>query len=251
MPDQQLTWIQRNGERLADVAARHPDAPVPACPGWDVTDLVSHTGWVHRWMRYMICLPEGERPTRETSIAAGLPKLESAQHPEGNLVAWFSDGIDELVEAFATTPSTKTIRSVFGVHAPSLLIRRMVHETAIHRRDAEEAAGELTSFDPSLAADGVDELLQLWVPLRFAYDQFGVSAQTLELRPSDNEDPWTITVEPQTTTWSRSHADDPDVVARGTLNDLYLFVWNRLRVNQLDVSGNHDLLVRWQAAATV
>lgn len=42
-------------------------------------------------------------------------------------------------------------------------IRRMAHETAVHRVDAAQAVGERWRVDPELAADGVAEALELWL----------------------------------------------------------------------------------------
>lgn len=74
---------------MAVVGAASLAASVLTCPGWDVADLLSHTGWVHRRMCYLAGLPEGERATREGSMAAGLPKVGSAQRPDTDLVPWF------------------------------------------------------------------------------------------------------------------------------------------------------------------
>ncbi len=38
-------------------------------------------------------------------------------------------------------------------------LRRIAHETAIHRRDMESAAREPTPVDDELAVDGIDEAL--------------------------------------------------------------------------------------------
>jgi uncharacterized protein (TIGR03083 family) len=43
-------------------------------------------------------------------------------------------------------------------------IRRMAHETLVHRVDAEQAHGYESSVDPELAVDGVAELLEVLVP---------------------------------------------------------------------------------------
>lgn len=250
-PDEHLHWIRIDADRMADASTRSSAAPVPACPGWDVGDLLSHTGWVHRLMRYMVCLPEGERPSRETMMAAGLPKVGSAQHPGGDLVAWFRDGVDQLLAAFTETPPTKTITSLFGTHTSSLLIRRMAHETAIHRWDVEDALGPPNGFDRALAIDGIDELLEIWVPMTFKYGDFGTTSRTIELRVSDGDDAWAITVGAESTVWHRGDGEGAEVTARGRSSDLYLFAWNRRSADPLEVVGDRDLLARWQAAATV
>ncbi|HEU0237988.1 MAG TPA: maleylpyruvate isomerase N-terminal domain-containing protein, partial [Micromonosporaceae bacterium] len=42
--------LRRGGVALREAAAKAgPDAPVPTCPAWDVTKLVTHQGMVHRW----------------------------------------------------------------------------------------------------------------------------------------------------------------------------------------------------------
>ena len=48
--DGYIAEIVREGERFAAVAdAGTLDAPIAACPGWDVRELVTHVGMVHLW----------------------------------------------------------------------------------------------------------------------------------------------------------------------------------------------------------
>ena len=45
-----IAALRAEGPLLARAAERAgPDAPVPACPGWRMRDLVRHVGNVHRW----------------------------------------------------------------------------------------------------------------------------------------------------------------------------------------------------------
>ncbi len=45
-----LEILEHEGRSLADAAEQAgPDAPIPACPDWQVRDLLRHTGVVHRW----------------------------------------------------------------------------------------------------------------------------------------------------------------------------------------------------------
>jgi uncharacterized protein (TIGR03083 family) len=251
-PEEHLTWTRVEADRMTDLDGGALTTPVPACPGWDVADLLSHTGWVHRYWRYVVRLPEGERPGRETSMAAGLPKAGSPQHPDGDLVAWFRDGVDQLLQTLCETPPAKAITSGFGTHAPSFYCRRVAQETAIHRWDLQDALGGTPAgFDPALAADGIDELLELWVPVTFKYDTFAGAGALIGLSPVDGGDGWTISVGADSTTWRRELDPGAAVTIRGTTSDLYLFVWNRLGPVRLEVHGDDDLLRRWQAAAVV
>jgi uncharacterized protein (TIGR03083 family) len=246
-----LSVLRAEADRMASLPVEGSTARVPACPDWDVTDLVSHTGWVHRWMTYMVRLPEGQRPNRETSEAAGLPRAGSAQHPDGDLMTWFRAGAAELVHVLETTPPTKRMNSLFGEHQPAFITRRQAHETSVHRWDAETALGlPAGGFGPGVAADGIDEVLQLWVPLTFDYAAFARATQ-IQLLATDSDDSWVIAIEDRTTHWRRGHDAASAVTARGALDDLYLFVWNRRPVDGLDVSGDGDLLARWQDAASV
>lgn len=246
-----LSVLRAEADRIARLPVDGFDARVPACPDWDVTDLVCHTGWVHRWMTYMVCLPEGERPSRETSIAAGLPRVGSVQRPDDDVMGWFRAGAAELVHVLERTPPTKRMSSLFGEHPPALIARRQAHETSVHRWDAETAlhlpAG---GFGPGVAADGIDELLELWLPISFDYAAFPGPAQ-IQLEAADGDDGWVVIVEDRSTSWRRGHDASSAVTARGALDDLYLFVWNRRLVDDLDVTGDGELLARWQRAASV
>ena len=45
--------LRGEATRFADAVERGPlDAPVVACPGWDVRRLAEHLGAIHRWARY-------------------------------------------------------------------------------------------------------------------------------------------------------------------------------------------------------
>ena len=91
----------------------------------------------------------------------------------------------------------------------------------------------------------------VFVPRTFKHAEFAGTGQTIHLHPTDWDDGWLITVNPETTDRRRGHDEGADVTARGGLSDLYLLVWNRHSADQLDVLGDKDLLRRWQAAAIV
>ena len=77
-------------------------------------------------------------------------------------------------------PSDKAVFTLAGVQPASWWIRRMAHETAIHWL-AERAAGlgpdggPPAGFLPELAADGVEEVLDVMFPRRFDYSGFGAT----------------------------------------------------------------------------
>ena len=98
-------------------------------------------------------MADGEKQTEAGLVAAGVPAEggTALQRPDGNLVAWFQQGVEELLQAYEETPPTKMVNTVYGVRtSPLLLIRRMAHELAIHRWDAEQAHRTPAGFAAAL-----------------------------------------------------------------------------------------------------
>jgi uncharacterized protein (TIGR03083 family) len=155
-----------------------------------------------------------------------------------------------MLDALRTTPPDKPVFTLAGVQPASWWLRRIAHETAIHRWDLQDALGEAEGFSPELARDGVDELLDVMAPRRFDYAGFGGTGQTLHLHGTDGDGEWVVTVGPDSLTWTHGHVK-ADVAARGPLADLFLFVWSRLEPEKLDVLGDASLLRRFQEAANV
>ena len=134
---------------------------------------------------------------------------------------------------------------MLGSRTASFVRRRVVHETAIHRWDAQNAAGHADSFELAVAADGIDEMMELWIPYAFKLEQFEGKGQTIQLEGIDGGASWLITVQADRIEWRRSH-NGADVTARGRLGDLYLLVWNRFDAAELEVTGDVEMLRRWQ-----
>jgi uncharacterized protein (TIGR03083 family) len=120
--------------------------------------------------------------------------------------------------------------------------RRQAHETAIHRFDAENAAGIASEFDPTFAADGIDELLAAFAPRA---NEFPVeSTKAMAVHATDTDDRWHVTMGPEGITTLRG--DGPaDVTLTGDAGDLYLAVWNRGDDSNVMVTGDRELFETW------
>ena len=94
---------------------------------------MAHLSWVHRWVTYVVGLPEGQKPARDA-----VPQWSEG---DGDVRAWYGWGFDALLEALRSVPPDKPVFTLAGVQPASWWIRRIAHETAIHRWDAEQAAG--------------------------------------------------------------------------------------------------------------
>ncbi|MEZ5251715.1 MAG: maleylpyruvate isomerase family mycothiol-dependent enzyme [Ilumatobacteraceae bacterium] len=147
-----LTAIARDGEAFASVCADADlAAPVAACPGWTIADLVYHLGEVHHFWRTVV----GE--ARDTWEGYEQP----ARPADGELIGWYRDGLAELVTVLAAADPAQPNWTWSTDKTAGFVQRRMAQETAIHRWDAEQAAGLDTGVEPHLASDGIDEFL-MW-----------------------------------------------------------------------------------------
>ena len=76
---------------LATVRAADPQRPVPACPGWTVTDLVDHLGRVHLWAAHS---------AREGAPPDPYPRRDREQP----LADWYAACADTIVSTLSELP---------------------------------------------------------------------------------------------------------------------------------------------------
>jgi len=257
--------LEREGQLLAAAAARAGlGALVPPCPGWQVRDVLAHTGYVHRWAAGFVA--DGRTEPVDTPDEPGLLRLAPA---DGDLLAWFTEGHAALVRTLREAPAD--VRCWSFLPAPSPLAfwaRRQAHETAIHRVDAEQAAaagpggatgggapgGGVTPMAGRFAADGIDELLTGFLArsMRRGRWQGRPGRLGIHARDEEGEADWLVATSPDGSSVSRG-AGPADCEVAGPAASLYLAVWNRGPVDRLEVRGDPGLLadlrdglhVRW------
>jgi uncharacterized protein (TIGR03083 family) len=243
--EQYLDQLARNSERLADAAAAAgTDADVPSCPGWTVTDLLDHCVRGDHWARAIA--EQGKAGSTERV----LPEDTDPGLQGDALVQAFRDGARALVTALSSIGPDSPVWTFSSTNrTASFWQRRRSQETAIHRFDAEVAAGTPTPLDAELAADGIDEFLTVFLP-RLA-DNFGdVGNATVHLHCTDVEGEWLVARRDGELTVTPEHAKG-DVAARGSASDLLLFLWGRTSADALEVFGDVDLLARFRQAIRV
>jgi uncharacterized protein (TIGR03083 family) len=225
------TIVEREGAALADAAERDLQAAVPAAPGWDVAELLRHTGLVH--VRTSVILRTGtmERPSRKNGL---LP-----DPPADGLLEWYRAGLAELVRDLGRVDDPeRPVYSFAPAHQRAgFWPRRMAHETAIHRVDAQQAVGApVDPLDGAFAVDGLDELLTIFVPT-FAADRSPGDGRTVHLHATDAEGEWLIRFEPETVVVEVGHAKG-DAAVRGPAGELLLWLWGRRPLADLEVFGD-------------
>jgi uncharacterized protein (TIGR03083 family) len=243
--EQYLDQLAQNSERLADAAASAgTDADVPTCPGWTVTDLLDHCVRGDNWARSIA--EQGRAGSTERVMPADTdPSLQGDA-----LVEAFRDGARALVAELSSVAADTPVWTFSSTNrTASFWQRRRSQETAIHRVDAETAAGDPTPVDAALAVDGIDEFLTVFLP-RLA-DNFGeVGDATVHLHCTDVEGEWLVARRDGEVTVTAEHAKG-DVAARGAASDLLLYLWGRQSVDALEVFGDADLLARFRQAIRV
>lgn len=139
--------------RLRTVATGDLTAAVPTCPGWDAADLTRHVGEVY--LHKTLAMREGAEPEPWP------PAELAAEEP----LALLDRAYAGLLAEFASRDPRDAAGSWYAPdQTVGFWIRRMAHETVIHRIDAELAAGQpLAPVPDDLAADGIDELLKVFV----------------------------------------------------------------------------------------
>ncbi len=229
-----LEHLRNDGARLADAAADHLDDTAPWCPGWVGRDVVAHTGIVHRHKLAIVAGGLSESPEPETPPAG-----------DDALLVWYREGLTSLLAVLTTAdPSAPVFTWHRADQSVGFWIRRMAHETAIHRIDAESASGAITPLDPALAADGVDEVLG---PIMCAYTDephwgFEADGRTAELRMADTGDTRSLAFGMGTHgpgwLYHAGAAAGPITVIEAPASDLDLWAWGRADGSALAVTGD-------------
>lgn len=239
-----LGVLGQEGERLARAAGGGDlAAPVPSCPGWSVRDLVVHVGEVHRrWAARVAVVGTEEPPVDESAVAAPAGAGEEA------LLAWYRAGLADLLATLDATDPARPAWNWTGrdLHA-GWVRRRMAHETAVHRWDAERAAGDPGPVvPPAFAADGVDEVLRVWLPAHEEGTWPGPPA-TVHLHATDAHGEWLLALGPDGATVRDGHAKG-DAALRGPASDLDLLLWGRVPPTTVEALGDRpliDALLAW------
>jgi uncharacterized protein (TIGR03083 family) len=219
-----------------------PATPVPTCPGWTLAKLVKHTGIVHRWAAHIISARSSE-PIEQRDLDVGLPSGEAA-YPR-----WLAAGAAPLLAALREAGPSVPVWTWGEGRTSGWWARRMLHETAVHRIDAELALGARPQIDPVAAVDGIDEFLANLPAARRASEHLASfpAGQSLHLHATDCDGEWLITFEPGGPEWKRGHAKATAAV-RAPADLLLLFTYGRIPAGdeRLAVFGDGTLLEAWQ-----
>jgi hypothetical protein len=132
----------------------------------------------------------------------------------------------------------------------------MVHETGVHRVDADLARGVEPEVDGALAADGIDELLDNIPTARYFRPRVAElrgAGESIALRSTDRDEAWQVRLEADGFAWDATRATDATVTVSAPTSMLYLVLFGRRPTtdSRVEIAGDDALLARWLEASAL
>ena len=156
-----IEWIRGD---VAEMTAllREADAgkPVPACPGWKVSDLGRHMAiGFAAWYPYNISTPA------DTWTGEGLmARIAAVGDDHSQNVDAFESGAAEFLEFCAEMDLTQPSWSFGGVEPAGWWIRRAGTELTVHLTDAAGVLGRRPATSPEGHCEAIDEVTSQIMP---------------------------------------------------------------------------------------
>ena len=174
-----------------------PGTPVAACPGWTVRELAGHLTGIHRWV---LAALDGQSP----------PPFDDTP-TDGDLAGTYASAGEEMVETLRRLPADHPCWTFdSSQRSVSFWRRRQVHEIAVHRWDVAPYP-----LSDEVAEDGLDELVDFWVPRMVRTGRTTLPPGTLHLLTPGR---------------SRQVGEGtPEQTVHGSPGDLLLSLWGRGR----------------------
>ncbi|MFF0398562.1 maleylpyruvate isomerase family mycothiol-dependent enzyme [Streptomyces sp. NPDC005248] len=226
-------------------------AKVPTCPEWTLRDLAVHVGGAHRWVNEIV----RTRATEEVPDER-VPQFTPDGDDPAVLDAWLTDGAAKTVASLREAGAGRPVWAWAWDRSAGFWARRMAHETVVHRADAAVTVNADYEVAPELAADTIDEWLEIVAFAQSEGDREAVelrgAGRSLHLHATDTPGAeWLIEFGDDGFTWRRAH-EKATVAVRGPLTDLMLVFNRRQGVDsgRVEVLGERELLDFWLERAT-
>jgi uncharacterized protein (TIGR03083 family) len=253
--DRWYAEIESSTETLAGIVdGADLTIAVPTCPEWTLRQLATHVGRAHRWAGEITSTRSAEFiPFRQVPDGR-IPDDPAKQAP------WLRAGAARLVDVVRAAGGDEVW--AFNAQRPaSFWARRMAHETAVHRADAEFAVGRDPQIAPDVAADGIDE----WLGFLSGGGLAGGAAPDPRIGAlpdggllhvhatddglADGAGEWLVRRDGDRITVEHGHARG-DVALRGPAGRVLLVLLRRVPADdaQVQVIGDAALLTAWLAA---
>ena len=213
-----LDHIRADAARLSDVAGRGLDTELPCCEGWTVRTVVEHVGDIYREKAAIVDEGWTERQDR---------RFGAAREP---IVEWFDEATARLLDVLSDHDPAETVWTWF-----------------------EQAHGVPSIIDESLATDGVDEVLTVYVSGAPVWGSIALEDRSARLEVPGRS--WSVRLgrfsgtSPHT---GNNYVDLPalelvegeassHVAIFGTAGDMDRWLWGRGSLDDLSVAGDRTI----------
>jgi len=241
--DAYLEHIRSESQRFREVLTDcNPRRLVPGCPDWSAWDLAYHLAEV-QWLWGSIVL---DRPKGKDDV----PDLWRGDSYEDTLDT-FDNVSARLVDALKDADPAEPAWTWSTDQTVGFILRRQAHEALIHRLDAEQTADKVTPLDPVLAADGVEETLDVMFGGCPPWGEFSALPHHVRVDVTDTGDPVWVQIGRFSGTDPDGvhHEEDdihvvadpgvePDAVVSGPAGPLDAWLWRRGDDSQVHVTGD-------------
>jgi uncharacterized protein (TIGR03083 family) len=221
LPYDATSILQRDGADIIGAAHRMGlDVDVPSCDGWTMGDLIWHMSGVWTFWRFIV--KNDVTTEEELSKYPEIPRVA-----DGMLLDWASTALNGLHAVLTSTPPHKEVWTWAGNADVWWIRRRMCQETAVHRWDSEQVTGDPYEIWSLVAADGIDEFLNVFTPRQRKEPLPGTVHLHCTDTSAEENGEWMIhSLDEGSIDVERTHAKG-DAAIRGTANDLLLWLWGR------------------------
>jgi uncharacterized protein (TIGR03083 family) len=234
-PERYFTLIDADTERMLAMGERGLDADVPSCPGWKVSDVVSHQAMVYA---------HKARVMADNGWPDPWPPAELRDRPP---VDFLREAKDDLFQEFARHDLAEPTTTFGDDETVMFWVRRMALEVAVHRIDTELAHDAVSPIPDDLGRDGVDEILQ--VMLHGNWAEWGAKTE----HPVDAS----VAIETGGLRWrcdttaaivdvAVGSTEAADATVSGAPADVFLWLWGRVGDDAVAVSGDEKAVAEFR-----
>ncbi|MDT4996991.1 MAG: hypothetical protein QOD45_1059 [Pseudonocardiales bacterium] len=246
--------IAADSAAFADaVEAGDRDAPVEHCPGWSLLDLARHLWGVQYFWAEIVA-----RGLTDPDDVAALD--ETPHPPDDELIAALRPNSEWLVEILRAADPATPCWTWSTQHNVGFVQRHQVQEAAVHRWDAQNAAGAAQPIESAAALDAIEEFLTfsvstnpaaapdppgepLGAPLVLrATDATGVAGVPAGFTIADGNAPGTVQVSPGVAVTPAGAR-----IVEDTASDVLLWLYQRVALTPTGPESAKDVVSRFRA----
>jgi uncharacterized protein (TIGR03083 family) len=233
--------ISDESSRILRAYEHDRQAAVPWSDRWTVGTVARHVAATHHVVAQIV----SGRPDADFGLFGQLP-TPAKDSPE--FVDWSRSGTSSLLEQLSSVAEDDECWSWFEPgRRVGWWARRMALEAVVHRSDTDGALGGELSVASDVAADGIDEYLDVFVATSRA-THHSPPGPTVSLECSDRHDRWWLDLSSQGERTVSRERRDTTVGISGPAGQLLWILWGRVAASDaagVTLSGDVGALDRW------